>query len=134
MKKIGFNKSKELYCETLLSIEKLEFLESNFCEIEKIENEIQFENRKMDTSVGLKKKLSYDVKWYKYCNNIKCTFNSCHHGKLDEVNMKLWHICRVCQNKKKKKKFHRPNMDDCLLNKHKWLIHSIMLKNQTFVA
>ena len=42
--KISFSKSKELYRETLLSIEKGEFTWDNFYEIEKIKNEIRFEH------------------------------------------------------------------------------------------
>ena len=54
--KIGFSKLKELYRKTLLSIEKGEFTWDNFYEIEKIKNEIRFENMKVETSSEFKKK------------------------------------------------------------------------------
>ena len=115
--KIGFNKSKELYRETLLSIEKGEFSWGNTYEIEKIENEIRFKNMKVDTSPEFKKPAYSDVKWCKDFNNNKCTFNSNHNGRFNGVTVKMWHICRVCWNKNKEKKFHRTNSDECPFNK-----------------
>ena len=42
--KLGFNKSKELYREVLNAIEKGEFTWCNYYEIERLENEIRFDN------------------------------------------------------------------------------------------
>ena len=115
--KIGFSKSKELYRETLLSIEKGEFSWDNFYEIEKIENEIRFENMKVESSPDFKKKYHDDLKWCKDYNMNKCMFQSHHQGKLGGVSVKLWHICRVCWMKSKEKKFHRFGAEDCPFHK-----------------
>ena len=45
--KLGFNKSKELYRETLNAIEKGEFFWCDYYQIEKLENEIRFNNMKV---------------------------------------------------------------------------------------
>ena len=115
--RIGFSKSKELYRETLLSIEKGEFSWDNFYEIEKIENEIRFENMKVESSPDFKKKSHDELKWCKDYNMNKCTFQSHHHGKLGGVSVKLWHICRIYWMKSKEKKFHRFSADDIPFHK-----------------
>ena len=53
--KLPFSKSKELYKDTLLSIEKGEFDWMNFYEIERIENDIRFSNMKVADSPDLGK-------------------------------------------------------------------------------
>ena len=50
--KLGFQKSKELYREVLNSIEKGEFYWSDYYEIERLENEIRFNNMKVDDNSG----------------------------------------------------------------------------------
>ena len=102
--KIGFAKSKELYRETLLSIEKGEFSWENTYEMEKIENEIRFENMKVETSPEIKKPQPNELRWCKDFNFNKCTFNSHHQGRFGGSTVKLRHICRVCWNKTKDKK------------------------------
>ena len=81
--KIAFNKSKEFYQETLLSIEKGEFTWGNTYNSKKIENKIRFENMKVDHSPALKISFSSDVKCCKDYNSNKCTLNSNHQGRLN---------------------------------------------------
>ena len=46
--KLGFSKSKELYREVMNSIEKGEFFQCDYYEIERLVNEIRFNNMKVD--------------------------------------------------------------------------------------
>ena len=108
--KLGFSKSKELYREVLNSIEKGEFFWCNFYEIERLENEIQFNNMKVDdTSTHrhtLKSDLgSNDLKWCKDFDAGKYTFTTYHNSKFAGQVVKLHHICRVCWSKLKEKSY-----------------------------
>ena len=114
--KLGFGKSKELYRETLNAIEKGEFTWCNYYEIERLENEIRFNNMKVeDNSTDDKRKQNaqVEVKWCKDFNSGRCTFQGHHQGKYAGQTTKLWHICRVCWFKLKQKKFHRAGAEDC---------------------
>ena len=111
--KLPFAKSKELYRETLLAIEKGEFSWLNFYEIERIENDIRFSNMKVADSPDHKAKKSDEVRWCKDYNAGKCTFSSHHNAKFNGKSMKMWHICRVCWSKNKDKKFHKAGAEDC---------------------
>ena len=67
-KKLGFHKSKELYRESLNAIEKGEFFWCDFYQIERLENEIRFNNMKVDNSYYKRKKsdaVNNKLKWCK---------------------------------------------------------------------
>ena len=69
--KLGFGKSKELYRETLNAIEKGEFTWCNYYEIERLENEIRFNNMKVEdnfTDDKRKQNAQVEVKWCKEFN------------------------------------------------------------------
>ena len=122
--KLGFVKSKELYRETLNAIEKGEFGWCNFYEIERLENEIRFENMKVEDTVSeedqkRKKQLQSEPRWCKEFNAGKCTFTGHHQGKFAGVSTKMWHMCRVCWGKLKEKKFHKANTEECQFNSNK---------------
>ena len=110
-KKLGFNKSKELYREVLDSIEKGEFYWCDYYKIER--NEIRFNNMKVDDNNGDKHRSesnSVEIKWYKDLNAGKCMFTAHHNGKFAGQVVKLYHICRVCWSKLKEKKFHKAGL------------------------
>ena len=113
--KLGFSKSKELYREVLNAIEKGEFTWCNYYEIERLENEIRFDNMSVvECNVDeSKKKVDADIKWCKEFNGGRCTFQTHHQGKLAGQIVKLWHICRVCWSKSKQKKFHKAGAEEC---------------------
>ena len=116
--KLGFNKSKELYRVVLNSIEKGEFFWCDFYEIERLENEIRFNNMKVDdTSNNVDRHKSEhimnDIKWCKDFNAGKCIFTMHHNGKFAGQVVKLNHICRVCWSKNNEKKQHRAESDEC---------------------
>ena len=90
--KLGFNKSKELYRETLNAIEKREFFWCNYYQIERLENEIRFNNVKVDDSSHDKRKpemSNNDLKWCKDFHTNKCAFNTYHKGKFAGQIVKL---------------------------------------------
>ena len=112
--KLGFNKSKELYREVLNAIEKGEFTWCNFYEIERLENEIRFDNMSVvERSFDESRRKEAEIKWCKEFNGGRCTFQSHHQGKFAGQLVKLWHICRVCWSKTKQKKFHKAGSDEC---------------------
>ena len=112
--KLGFSKSKELYREVLNAIEKGEFTWCNYYEIERLENEIRFDNMSVvERNIDESKKKESDVKWCKDFNGGRCTFQNHHQGKFAGQMVKLWHICRVCWSKTKQKKFHKAGADEC---------------------
>ena len=65
--KLGFVKSKELYRETLNAIEKGEFGWCNFYEIERLENEILFENTNLLYFKGFTERKKHVVKHVGEC-------------------------------------------------------------------
>ena len=108
--KLGFSNSKELYRETLNAIEKGEFTWCNYYKIERLENEIRFNNMKVDdnaTDDKCKQNIQNEVKWCKDFNTGRCTFQGHHQGKYAGQVTKLWNICRVCWFKLRQKKFDR---------------------------
>ena len=112
--KLGFNKSKELYREVLNAIEKGEFTWCNYYEIERLENEIRFDNMSVvEWSFDENKRKEAEIKWCKEFNSGRCMFQSHHQGKFAGQMVKLWHICRVCWSKTKQKKFHKAGADEC---------------------
>ena len=117
-KKLGFNKSKELYRGVLNSIEKGEFFWCDFYEIERLENEIIFNNMKVDDNSNKRDRHKSDhnlkdTKWCKDFNAVKCVFSTHYNGKFAGQVVKLNHICRVCWSKNKEKKLHRARSDEC---------------------
>ena len=120
--KLGFSKSKELYREFLNSIEKGEFFWCDFYEMERLENEICFNNMKVnDTSFEKRapksESILSDFKWCKDFNAGKCTFTTHHNGKFAGQVLKLHHVCRICWSKLKEKKFHKAGADECQFTK-----------------
>ena len=106
--KLHFSKSKELYREVLNSIEKGEFFWCDFYEMERLENEIRFNNMKVhdtgsDRHVQKFESNSNEFKWCKDFNAGKCTFTTHHNGKFAGQVLKLHHVCRICWSKLKEK-------------------------------
>ena len=119
--KLGFHKSKELYRESLNAIEKGEFFWCDFYQIERLKNEIRFNNMKVDYSSYERRKsdaVSNELKWCKDFNANKCAFTTHHNGKFAGQIVKLHHICRICWSKLKEKKFHRAGVEDCQFTKN----------------
>ena len=119
--KLSFHKSKELYRESLNAIEKGEFFWCDFYQIERLENEIRFNNMKVDDSSYERKKsdaVSNELKWCKDFNSNKCAFTTHHNGKFAGQIVKLHHICRICWSKLKEKKFHRAGAEECQFTKN----------------
>ena len=114
--KLGFSKSKELYREVMNSIEKGEFFWCDYYEIERLENEIRFNNMKVDDNSFERCKsenLNLEIKWCKDFNAGKCAFTAHHNGKFAGQVVKLYHICRVCWSKLKEQKCHKIGAAEC---------------------
>ena len=124
--KFGFEVAKELYRDTLNSIEKKEFKWGNIPEIQRIEMDIKFSNIKFESESDFDRKTrktlkkggkdkSPDVVWCKDFNFGKCTIQTHHKGKFNGEQVKEWHICKACWTNKSEKKFHKINSEECPL-------------------
>jgi hypothetical protein len=114
--KLGFKKSKEMYRQTILSIEKKELDWADFSEIDRIENDMKFMHMKLDSDKSPKEKSTANTKkessknddliWCNDYNKGSCQHSVDHTGYFRNKQVKKVHICRVCWTMDKEKKKH----------------------------
>jgi hypothetical protein len=120
--KLGFKKSKELYKNTLLAIEKDELEWADFAEIDRMENDIKFMYMKFDSEKSKEKssqkpkdlaKPSEDIVWCNEFNKGTCQHNVDHTGYFRNRQVKKLHICRLCWSNDKEKRKHIETDANC---------------------